>query len=333
MQEQSTTFVLTKMPNKRGKYNPTAIIPGLSEIYDKETGVSRICCYIPGQTTIWADEIKNFEEVKKNIKSIVITNGVKMVHKRENLLFQYMRNTGFNLENREKNSTRTTLFKELNREVDAKKDFLQKKERDNAIYFVNNESVQDVRSYALAISKNESEYRMIEKMSEYELRLAMRNVAEKDPKKFLESMKEVFIQNKVIIIKAIYADVIKVNKEQTSLSWNDGGEFIKSPQGMNVVDYFAKSNSPSHKKSFESMVEFLKDPSKEKSVIINEDQSLLEKEIEKVIDIALSKEIITCSDKNMWYTYNDIKHQTRKRFVEELIKNEKLFSEIKDAIQ
>jgi len=244
-----------------------------------------------------------------------------------------MRNTGFNLENQEKNSTGTTLFKELNREVDAKKDFLQKKERDNAIYFVNNESVQDVRSYALAISKNESEYRMIEKMSEYELRLAMRNVAEKDPKKFLESMKEVFIQNKVIIIKAIYADVIKVNKEQTSLSWNDGGEFIKSPQGMNVVDYFAKSNSPSHKKSFESMVEFLKDPSKEKSVIINEDQSLLEKEIEKVIDIALSKEIITCSDKNMWYTYNDIKHQTRKRFVEELIKNEKLFSEIKDAIQ
>jgi len=165
--------------------------------------------------------------------------------------------------------------------------------------------------------------------------LAMRNVAEKDPKKFLESMKEVFIQNKVIIIKAIYADVIKVNKEQTSLSWNDGGEFIKSPQGMNVVDYFAKSNSPSHKKSFESMVEFLKDPSKEKEAkqSIDNDKDPLEKEIEKIIDVALSKEVITCSDKNMWYTYNDIKHQTRKRFVEALLNDEELFDEIKNAIQ
>lgn len=340
--QESFTFVLTKAPNKNGQYNPTEIIPGTCEMYDEEQERTRICCYIPGQTTIWADEIKNYEDVKKNTKSIVITNGVKVIQKRENLLLQYMRNVGYNQSNKEANASGTTLFKEINRENDAKTAFLHNKEKDNAVYFVNNEKIEDVRSYALAIAKNVSEYNHVQTMSEYELRLAMRRMAEKEPKKFLEGMKEVATKNKVIIIKAIYKDVIKIDTGQTTLTWSNGGKLIEAPKGMNVIEYFSKAcmDSPTHEKSFRTMIEILKDPSasfqgekpKTNEGSAEKGESSNNEEIEALINKALDTGVITCGQNGLWYKYKVGKWKTRKDIVDMFSKFEDKLEELKQEI-
>lgn len=340
--QETYTFVLTKAPNSNGQYNPTEIIPGTCEMFDEETQKTRICCYIPGQTTIWADEIKNYDDVKKNTKSIVITNGVKIVQKRENLLLQYMRNVGYNLANKDANSTGTSLFKEINRENDAKTAFLQNKEKDNAVYFVNNEEIEDVRSYALALAKNTSEYNHVQNMSEYELRLAMRRMAEKEPKKFLDGMKEVATKNKVIIIKAIYKDIIKIDEGQTTLTWNNGGKLIEAPKGMNVIEYFSKAcmDSPTHEKSFRAMIDILKDPKakfqEEKSEPKKEESSgsneTSKAKIEKLVDKALEQEIITCGQNGLWYKYKVGKWKTKKDIIDMFSKFNEELTELKEKL-
>lgn len=326
-------FVLSRRPNANGEpYNPVEFIPGECEVYDSETDRVRTAVYLPGVHTIWADEIESLKGKDRVIgKKILFNNGWKIVSPKEANLLKYLLVAGYNEANTETRVNSSVLYKEWVVEELAKNKFEDNKKKDDAVYFVNNADIREVRAYALALAKNKTQIENIQRASEFEVRLGLRPIAEKNPEKFIEAMQEVSLRNKVRIIQAIYSDVILHNEKDRTLSWKGGEMFITAPIGMDVIDYFASMSvdAPKFKDVFEAMVSRMNPNKTTKEEIIEKVEEEEEKSIqETLLSLAVEKGVITGGKKNMWFVYGDTKFKTKTDILNALAEDKDLAEEI-----
>ena len=325
-------FVLAKTPNLQGEpYNPTEFIPGECEVYDSEKGVVRTAVYLPGVQTIWADEIESLKGKDRILgKKILFNNGWKIVSPKEANLLKYLLVAGYNEANTETRVNSSVLYKEWAVEELAKTKFEDNRKKDDAVYFVNHADIREVRAYALALASNKTQIENIQKASEFEVRLGLRPLAEKNPEKFIEAMQEVSLRNKVKIIQAMYSDVILVNDKDRAISWKGGDVFITAPLGMDVIDYFASMSvdAPKFKDVFEAVVSRMNlGETKNKKTNVEEVDE--EKSIQDtLLDLAVEQGVITGGKNNMWFIYGDVKYKTRKELIKKLEEDKELAEEI-----
>ena len=240
---KSVTFILTqKASPKPPFYPPTVTIVSKSKVFDKQTKKERLAIYSASATSIWVDEIPYLKE-EKNPRgdAIVFKNGMLTVSTANKNLLDFLRVCGKNEANSDTNLSDSVLFREINVEKKAKESYQNIRELDNARSFVSNTEERQLRAYAIAMAKDLGEVSMVQRMSEYELRLHLRHKAETNPRTFIENLKNELLSNKVVLIKAQYEDIIVLNEDENTLSWKNGGVFFSAPKGFNVIDYLADS--------------------------------------------------------------------------------------------
>ena len=361
MQEQdldkSYTFVLTQpRANKQPFYPPNTLMCGESKVRftDPKTGDvrERYAIYLPSATSIWADEITSLRDVANpKGQTINIVNGVKVINSRESNLLKFFRVAGMNEANDKTRIRNVVVYRELNQVKKAEEVFDNMKQLDNARYFVSNQDIKEVRAYALALSKTASEVSIIQQMSEYELRLHLRQVAERNPATFIEGMKDLVLINKVKIIQAIYDDTIISNEKDGSLSWKDGSEFLVAPKGMSAVQYLAEMSvkSEKHLRMLQDIEEGgsrkpkseTKKPTSKKQEEEEEDfddKVLTPTGIEMLIEKAIEEEHIYVTANKVWHIYKrdmdgELKFKGRKELSTELEQNDDFRLELEALIQ
>lgn len=240
----STVFMLTQAVGKNGFPAINTPIPGSCEVYDTEKKIARIAMYIPGQATIWKDEM-NLDAIPEKLKgrgqTIYFQSGQKLVRNTETLMLKYLKVAGYNRDNIETKQPNTSvLYYEFNAEEISRKANMKEDIRLEALLFVMKGDINEVRAYALALAPNLNSYREIASYSDQRVRQALRHPAEANPKAFMDGMLEGSLRNKVCIIRAINEEEIFLNESETSLSWAGGDVFVEAPQGMKAVQFLAE---------------------------------------------------------------------------------------------
>jgi hypothetical protein len=242
--KKSTVFMLTQAPGKNGFPAINTPVPGSCEVFDKVKKMARIAMYVPGQATIWKDEM-NLDAIPKKLRdrgqTIYFQSGQKLVRNTETLLMDYLKKAGYNKDNIETKQPQTSVLyyefnpEEISRVANAKEDI-----RLEALLFVMKGDINEVRAYALALAPNLNAYREIASYTDQRIRQALRHPAEANPKSFMDGMSEGSLRNKVHIIRAINQEEIFLNENETALSWANGDIFIEAPAGMKAVQFLAE---------------------------------------------------------------------------------------------
>lgn len=333
-------FVLAKAPNTRGEqFAPTESVPGECEVYDPILDRVRTAIYLPGVSSIWVDEIESLKGKDKiRGKKILFTNGWKIVSAKEANLLKYLLVAGYNEANTETRVNSAIIYKEWKTDQIAEKRFEANKKIDNAIFFINNGEIREVRACALALASNDREWKAIQEASEFEVRIALRPIAEKNPEKFDEVLQDTSFKNKVKIIQSIYADIIILDEPSRTILWKNGGVIVTAPIGRNVVNHFAEVSVDSlkFKTAFETMVDLLEGstkkvaekPKKEEVEKVEEKAPEPSTPQEILLADAMAKGIITGGKNNMWFKYGEEKYQTKDKLLKELKSNTVLFEEL-----
>jgi hypothetical protein len=238
----SVTIKTTKKPGKSFPYYPpTENIPGSCEIsFEDEKGdrVVRKIQYSPGMKSIFVDEWTD-KEKEARPKRIKLTNGFYIAPRRDTNLIKYLELCGYNAGNDSSRMPDTSaLFEIIDYEQKAKEANEEEDKKIQALYFANHAPLEDVRAFALATSKTRAEAEGIMKKTEQLLRYSLRDVAKRTPEMFVEALQSSALKNKIMIHKALDAKTIELRGEN-SLAWAGGDVIISSPQGMNVIDWFA----------------------------------------------------------------------------------------------
>jgi hypothetical protein len=278
----SITFQLSKSPGKSFPfYPPTEMIPAQAEILfipekkdskgnttgegDMENATNRLIAYLPGMRSIYVDEWseKEKEAIKERIKSIKFTNGFKGVSTREKTLLEYLRVAGYNEANNDTRIGSGVLYKEVDYEAEAKKVNKLKDATIQAQYFVLNEPIGEVRAYAEALCKTQSEVEEVKTLGEQMLRYKLRDKAVKNPELFVKGLTDPTMRNRMVIAKALQKDIIGTDDKDSLIFWGSNDEtFIVAPSGMQVIPYFADISTKNEK--YGKIIESLKEQLNEK---------------------------------------------------------------------
>jgi len=313
---KTKSFKLKAKTGKNG-HAPRVPIPGVGDAYDHKTERMRTATYIPGQTTIWLDELE-----KRNIsdklwnrgETIYFINGWKHVDPRDKLLSEYLTAVSYN----------DSLYELFNGEKIAADSNQREMDRVDALHFVLRGDISHVRAYALALAPNMGAMKEIETYDNQRIRQALRVVAEKSPEKFKESMKEASVTNKVSILRAIGKETIYVDENDSNLTWKGGDKFIEAPTGMNIIDFLSEmaTKSQKHKNIMKDIVEAA-------GLDVEEDKEV--KPIgwaEAMVNEALKAKVLEKSDSSSWvYVYKDTAKQLKFRGIKNLIKGVELNKE------
>ena len=310
IKKTSAIFQLTKNPSNRYPfYPPVEIIPGICEVlYTPSLGEKnsdgrmvtednpadsyvRLARYQPGMRGIWADEWTDKEREKK-VAKIHFRVGYLTVNMRDKNLLNYLRVAGYNKKNNETRMPDNGIaYKELDYEGDAKKIILNDRKSDEAKYFVNNAPLEDVRAIAQALAKSKAEVQNIYTMDEFTLRYSLRATAQMNPDLFVGKLKDGPTKNKVFIVKALQKGIIKINEDDSEISWASSGDVIvNAPYGMDVITQFSELaiSNAEYVKYLDTIIEMVEDSSEEKQTIT--------KDIpwnEKMVNDAIERKVIS----------------------------------------
>ncbi len=243
MGKSSITIKSSKRPSNRFPfYPPTELIPGECEIlHEDEHGnkTTRLIRYVSGMKSIFVDEWSDKERDIKP-KKIKLTNGFREVTTRDQNLYNFIKLSGYNMENNDSRMPGTSvLYEVIDYEEKAKEAVTQRNKILEAEHFVANAPLEDVRSYALALCKTKSEADSVAKDTEFTVRHRLMSVAKKNPETFIDGLQSKALKNKIVIHKALQESVIKLTPDNSSLYFDGGEEFVKAPSGMSVIDWFA----------------------------------------------------------------------------------------------
>lgn len=333
----SITFKLTQPPGTRYPfYPPTCLIPAEDEImyYSTKEEIAkgwqesfvRTIKYIPGMKGIYVDQWGE-KEREKRAKQIKFRIGFRNVSIKDRNQLDFLRATGRNKANESTNIGSAILFEEVDFEAAAKIAVEKDNKMISAKYFVNNANIDDVKAFAQALCNSKAEVEELYSKSDYEVRLALKHLAETKPELFEDGVNNPIFKNKVFIVKAIQNKIIEVNDAEGTISWaSNGKEIVSAPRGMEVVPYFADiaSKNDSYADLLDSITDLL-NVKKESA-----EEAAKKSWQEEMIDEAVELGILTVNGK--WYKILDndgtddpvalVSVNGKKNLIDALTKNE-----------
>ena len=211
----------TKLP----QYPVVSLLKAEDVIFDPERGENRKIRYVPGETSIFADEQP---ETAKMREPISFTNGYLFVDHTNPTLKKYLDTCNANGSNPHRIKSKSILFTIKNDEKTAQDKIAQVSDTMDAVQAALKMPLNELIGYAKVLGVNTSK-------SVDEIRWDMKVQAEKNPKAFLAGMNDPRTEMKQLLLMAQESGIISM--KESGITWVSSGNTICVPAiGVKPID-------------------------------------------------------------------------------------------------
>ena len=218
-------IVKAKKRNGMPQYPIVSLLKAEDIIFDPETGENRKIRYVPGETSIYADEQP---ETAKMREPIAFNNGFLFVDHTNPTLKKYLDTCNANGSNPHRIKSKSILFKEQDKAKSAQEKIEQVGTTMDAVQAALKMPLNDLIGYAKVLGVKTDK-------SVDEIRWDMKVQAEKNPKAFLAGMNDPRNTMKQLLIMAEESGIIKMDKK--AVTWVQSGNVICVPAiGTKPID-------------------------------------------------------------------------------------------------
>lgn len=310
------------------RYPNSYSLPAEELIFDPKLKVNRIIRYVLGETSIYKDEQSSLKDVPVKVQRIEFVRGTLMVRPEEPTLLAYMLASSLNESNPTRDKTKNIVFFEYKPETDATAEMDKNKVLIEAMNFCHTAPWKELRVVAtvLGIDTNQTPDEIKHHM--------LKGFAERDPKKFLETLNDKSNIRVYTIREAIKTGALLIDTKTNSITWADGNMICMAPVGVDPVLHLKDQTFADTRglelyelivtKANPAIVGAPKEAEDKFKIQLPTDigKSLVDKAIEGGIII----------DKTPWFFYKDMKWQGKLKLLKELTDNLKLKEEITNAV-
>jgi hypothetical protein len=224
-----TTYALkVKAKNPRTgmpQYPVVSLLKAEDIIFDPTTGENRKIRYVPGETSIFADEQP---ETAKMREPIAFTNGFLFVDHTNPTLKKYLDSCNANGSNPHRIKSKTILFNLKDDEKSAQDKIAQVSDTMDAVQAALKMPLNELVGYAKVLGIKTDK-------SVDEIRWDMKVEAEKNPKGFLAGMNDPRTEMKQLLLLAEESGIISMKK--SAVTWVSSGNTICVPAiGVKPLD-------------------------------------------------------------------------------------------------
>ena len=223
----SVYHLVSKAKKRNGmpQYPVVSLLKAEDIIFDPETGENRKIRYVPGETSIFADEQP---ETAKMREPISFNNGFLFVDHTNPTLKKYLDTCNANGSNPHRIKSKSILFTLKDDEKSAQNKIAQVSDTMDAVQAALKMPLNELVGYAKVLGVKTDK-------SVDEIRWDMKIQAEKNPKAFLAGMNDPRTEMKQLFITAEESGIISMKK--TGITWVSSGNTICVPAiGVKPID-------------------------------------------------------------------------------------------------
>ena len=209
--------VRSKKKNGMPQYPIVSLIKAEDIIFDPETGENKKIRYVPGETSIYADEQS---ENAKMREPIAFNNGFLFVDHTNPTLKNYLDTCNANGSNPHRIKSKSVLFTIKDDEKSAQDKIAQVSDVMDAVQAALKMPLNELVGYAKVLGVNTNK-------SVDEIRWDMKIQAEKNPTAFLSGMNDPRTEMKQLLLMAQESGIISMKK--TAVTWTNSGNTICVP--------------------------------------------------------------------------------------------------------
>ena len=215
-------------------FRPLHIISSNDFIYDEKTKQERAIRYLPGSSSIFAEE-QNADPAFTTAGLIEFHRGRLIVQKTQTALLAFLRSTNQNADKKQRNTNKPPVFKELNFEQESAAKFEEMNNRRKAVeaawYDVDN-NMEAVYFYARVLGIPTS------KLTEKQIINKYIEKAENSPELFLKHHKSPRNEHKYFVMTAFDKNIITSKELAGQVVWSDTkGLITVLPAGKDQIEY------------------------------------------------------------------------------------------------
>jgi hypothetical protein len=215
----------TKRKNGMMQYPVVYMIKSEDIIFDPNTGQNRKIRYIPGETSIYADEQSPNAKMREPIS---FNKGYLYVDHTNPTLKKYLDYCNANVNNPHRMKDKTASFGLRDNERDAKKEIEKVATSMEAVQAALKMPLNELIGYAKVLGVNTNK-------STDEIRWDMKVQAEKSPSTFLSGMNDPRTEMKQLLLMAEESGIISMKKD--GVKWSNSGNIICVPAiGTQPID-------------------------------------------------------------------------------------------------
>lgn len=233
--KQTVTFELVeRSKDPLYPFRPLHIISSTDFIFDEATGEERAIRYLPGSSSIYAEE-QNVDPAFTTNGHIEFHRGRLIVQKSQTSLLTYLRSTNQNADKKIRNTNKPPVFKELNLEQESESKFevmnLKRKAVEAAWHDVDN-NIEAVYFYARVLGIPTT------KLTEKQIVNKYIEKAEASPELFLKYHKSPRNEHKYFVMTAFDKNIISSKMLAGQVVWSDtSGLITVLPAGKDPIEY------------------------------------------------------------------------------------------------
>ena len=206
-----------KKRNGQPQYPVVSLLKAEDIIFDPEKGENRKIRYVPGETSIFADEQPEGVRMRE---PIAFNNGFLFVDHTNPTLKKYLDTCNANGSNPHRIKSKSILFKEQNKEKSAQDKIAQVTDVMDAVQSALKMPLNELVGYAKVLGIKTDK-------SVDEIRWDMKIEAEKNPKSFLAGMNDPRTEMKQLLLMAQESGIIRMDKK--AVTWVSSGNTICVP--------------------------------------------------------------------------------------------------------
>lgn len=234
-------------------FRPLHIASSKDFIYDPETETERTIRYLSGSSSIFADE-QNVDPEFTKAGDIEFHRGRLIVPKTQVSLLKFLRATNQNEANKNRNTNKPPVFRELNIEKEAEDSFdiiLGRRKAVEAAWYDVDNNLEAMYHYARVLGIDTS------KLNEKQVINKYIDIAEKKPELFLKFHKSPRNEFKYFAMTALDKNVVSSRDVAGQIVWCDTKGLITIlPAGKDAADYLADFlMATENQKTFEELKE------------------------------------------------------------------------------
>jgi len=219
--------LISKAKRKNGmpQYPIVSLLKAEDIIFDPTTGENRKIRYVPGETSIFADEQPENARMRE---PIAFNNGYLFVDHTNPTLKKYLDTCNANGSNPHRIKSKNIMFKIRDNEKSAKDKISKVNDTMDAVQAALKMPLNELVGYAKVLGVNTDK-------SVDEIRWDMKIQAEKNPKGFLAGMNDPRTEMKQLLLMAQESGIIRMDKK--AITWVSSGNTICVPAiGTKPID-------------------------------------------------------------------------------------------------
>jgi len=206
-----------KKRNGQPQYPVVSLLKAEDIIFDPEKGENRKIRYVPGETSIFADEQPEGVRMRE---PIAFNNGFLFVDHTNPTLKKYLDTCNANGSNPHRIKSKSILFKQQDEEKSAQDKIAQVADVMDAVQSALKMPLNELIGYAKVLGVKTDK-------SVDEIRWDMKIEAEKNPKSFLAGMNDPRTEMKQLLLMAQESGIIRMDKK--AVTWVSSGNTICVP--------------------------------------------------------------------------------------------------------